>query len=149
MPNKWIQHVKEYASKNNVSYKEAMSKAKATYVKDIVNTSPLKKVKIKIKKAPPLPSKLPDDISPPPLPLSKPPKLKKSVKIKVVGKRDREQILEAKIKDLAKNQAKFLNLLKTVKLQEPKKQVKKMKKIKLKRAEMYYESKNPYDILGK
>jgi len=27
----WISHVKAYAKKNNVSYKEAMSKAKASY----------------------------------------------------------------------------------------------------------------------
>ena len=27
----WISHVKAYAKKNKVSYKEAMSKAKATY----------------------------------------------------------------------------------------------------------------------
>jgi hypothetical protein len=133
MPNKWIEHVKEYASKNNVSYKEAMSKAKATYVKDIVNISPLKKVKIKIKKtpplkkvrikikkAPPLPSKLPDDISPPPLPLSKPPKLKKSVKIKVIKKP------LPTVTNIVKN----------------------IKKLKLKRAEMYFESKNPFSALG-
>jgi hypothetical protein len=29
--SEWIMHVKAYAKKNNVSYKEAMSKAKATY----------------------------------------------------------------------------------------------------------------------
>ena len=31
MVSAWISHVKAYASKNKVSYKEAMSKAKATY----------------------------------------------------------------------------------------------------------------------
>jgi len=31
MVSKWIEHVKSYAKKNNVSYKEAMSKAKASY----------------------------------------------------------------------------------------------------------------------
>jgi len=31
MANEWIEHVKAYASKNKVSYKEAMSKAKASY----------------------------------------------------------------------------------------------------------------------
>ena len=31
MVNTWIEHVKAYAKKNKVSYKEAMSKAKATY----------------------------------------------------------------------------------------------------------------------
>ena len=29
--SEWINHVKAYAKKNKVSYKEAMSKAKATY----------------------------------------------------------------------------------------------------------------------
>tara|TARA_R110001606_G_scaffold156861_1_gene299748 strand:- start:5387 stop:5590 length:204 start_codon:yes stop_codon:yes gene_type:complete len=29
--SEWIDHVKAYAKKNKVSYKEAMSKAKATY----------------------------------------------------------------------------------------------------------------------
>jgi len=29
----WITHVKEYAAKNNVSYKEALSKASASYKK--------------------------------------------------------------------------------------------------------------------
>eukprot|EP00511_Aplanochytrium_stocchinoi_P007959 CAMPEP_0204847782 /NCGR_PEP_ID=MMETSP1347-20130617/3024_1 /ASSEMBLY_ACC=CAM_ASM_000690 /TAXON_ID=215587 /ORGANISM="Aplanochytrium stocchinoi, Strain GSBS06" /LENGTH=43 /DNA_ID= /DNA_START= /DNA_END= /DNA_ORIENTATION= len=37
MPKKkqsaWIEHVKKYAADNNCSYKEALSKAKATYVK--------------------------------------------------------------------------------------------------------------------
>jgi hypothetical protein len=31
MASEWILHVKAYAKKNNVSYKEAMGKAKATY----------------------------------------------------------------------------------------------------------------------
>ena len=86
----------------------------------------LKKVRIKIKRAPPLPSKLPDDIEDPPLPLSKPPKLrksKKSVKIKVVKK------TVPTVTDIVKN-------------------IKKMKKIKLKRAEMYFESKNPFNALA-
>jgi len=35
MASAWIEHVKAYAKKNKVTYKEAMSKAKATYkVKD-------------------------------------------------------------------------------------------------------------------
>ena len=32
-PSKWILHVKEYAAKNNVSYKEALKEAKDTYKK--------------------------------------------------------------------------------------------------------------------
>lgn len=31
MASKWIEHVKAYAAKNKISYKEAMSKAKASY----------------------------------------------------------------------------------------------------------------------
>lgn len=31
MASEWLDHVKAYAKKNNVSYKEAMSKAKASY----------------------------------------------------------------------------------------------------------------------
>ena len=31
MASAWIEHVKKYAKQNKVSYKEAMSKAKATY----------------------------------------------------------------------------------------------------------------------
>jgi len=30
-PSAWIQHVKAYAQNNGVSYKEAMTKAKASY----------------------------------------------------------------------------------------------------------------------
>jgi len=33
----WIQHVKDYSKNNNVSYKEAMTKAKASYKKIRVN----------------------------------------------------------------------------------------------------------------
>ena len=33
MPSAWINHVKEYAKKNNCSYKEALSKASTTYKK--------------------------------------------------------------------------------------------------------------------
>lgn len=31
MASDWIQHVKAYSAKNKVSYKEAMTKAKASY----------------------------------------------------------------------------------------------------------------------
>lgn len=31
MASAWIEHVKAYAAKNKVSYKEAMTKAKASY----------------------------------------------------------------------------------------------------------------------
>ena len=31
MASEWIEHVKAYAAKNKVSYKEAMSKAKTSY----------------------------------------------------------------------------------------------------------------------
>lgn len=31
MASAWIEHVKKFAKKNKISYKEAMSKAKATY----------------------------------------------------------------------------------------------------------------------
>jgi hypothetical protein len=33
MPSAWITHVKKYAAENNVSYKEALSKASASYKK--------------------------------------------------------------------------------------------------------------------
>jgi hypothetical protein len=33
MPSNWITHVKKYAAENNVSYKEALSKASASYKK--------------------------------------------------------------------------------------------------------------------
>lgn len=31
MPNKWIQHVKDYAKQHGLSYKDAMSQAKSSY----------------------------------------------------------------------------------------------------------------------
>ena len=31
--NAWVQHVKKYAQENNISYKEAITKARATYKK--------------------------------------------------------------------------------------------------------------------
>lgn len=43
MPSDWISHVKEYAEKNNCSYKEALSKASATYKKGSGNGSSSKK----------------------------------------------------------------------------------------------------------
>ena len=46
--NNWIVHVKSYAEKNGISYKEALSKAKESYVKS--NTAkkekPVKKIKV-------------------------------------------------------------------------------------------------------
>lgn len=33
MPSSWINHVKEYSKKHNVSYKEALKKAGSTYKK--------------------------------------------------------------------------------------------------------------------
>lgn len=33
MPSSWITHVKDYAKKNNISYKDALKKAKMTYKK--------------------------------------------------------------------------------------------------------------------
>lgn len=33
MPNNWVEHVKSYATSNNVTYKEALSKAKDSYKK--------------------------------------------------------------------------------------------------------------------
>ena len=33
MQSSWIMHVKAYAKKHNISYKEAMKKAKETYTK--------------------------------------------------------------------------------------------------------------------
>ena len=33
MPSAWITHVKQYAKDNNISYKEALKKAKSTYKK--------------------------------------------------------------------------------------------------------------------
>lgn len=43
MSNSWIDHVKSYAEKHNISYKESLSKAKESYVKS--NVKPIKKVK--------------------------------------------------------------------------------------------------------
>tara|TARA_R110000851_G_scaffold191416_3_gene342043 strand:+ start:9447 stop:9590 length:144 start_codon:yes stop_codon:yes gene_type:complete len=34
MASKWIEHVKAYATKNKISYKEAMSKARPSYKSD-------------------------------------------------------------------------------------------------------------------
>jgi hypothetical protein len=47
MNNSWINHVKTYAEKNNISYKEALSKSKESYVKSnaIKTEKPVKKVK--------------------------------------------------------------------------------------------------------
>ena len=48
MNNSWITHVKSYAEKNGISYKEALSKSKDSYVKS--NTTkkekPVKKIKV-------------------------------------------------------------------------------------------------------
>lgn len=33
MPSSWINHVKEYSKKHNISYKEALKKAGSTYKK--------------------------------------------------------------------------------------------------------------------
>jgi hypothetical protein len=38
MASKWITHVKEYASSNNISFKEAMKQAGATYNKGASTT---------------------------------------------------------------------------------------------------------------
>ena len=43
MPNKWIQHVQAYAAANNISYRESLSKATATWKK----SAPEKKVRKK------------------------------------------------------------------------------------------------------
>ena len=47
MANNWITHVKSYAEKNNISYKESLSKSKDSYVKSnaIKTEKPVKKVK--------------------------------------------------------------------------------------------------------
>jgi hypothetical protein len=34
MPNRWIEHVRDYAAKNNISYGCAVTEAKASYVKN-------------------------------------------------------------------------------------------------------------------
>ena len=46
--NNWIVHVKSYAEKNGISYKEALSKAKDSYVKSnaIKKEKPIKKIKV-------------------------------------------------------------------------------------------------------
>ena len=38
MPNPWIDHVKKYALAQNLSYREALSKAKQTYTKEVNTT---------------------------------------------------------------------------------------------------------------
>ena len=45
--NNWIAHVKSYAEKNGISYKEALSKSKESYVKSnaIKTEKPIKKIK--------------------------------------------------------------------------------------------------------
>jgi hypothetical protein len=52
MSNLWITHVKSYAEKNGISYKESLSKSKESYVKS--NTAkkekPVKKIKKQEKK---------------------------------------------------------------------------------------------------
>ena len=48
MSNLWIAHVKTYAEKNGISYKESLSKSKDSYVKS--NTSKKEKPVEKIKK---------------------------------------------------------------------------------------------------
>ena len=53
MASAWIEHVKKYAKQNKVSYKEAMSKAKATYkggAKKDDKKKPVKKEKKMTKK---------------------------------------------------------------------------------------------------
>ena len=50
MASAWIEHVKAYAKKNKVSYKEAMSKAKASYKKkDTSKTKDKKPTKAEMK----------------------------------------------------------------------------------------------------
>ena len=46
--NNWIAHVKSYAEKNNISYKEALSKSKDSYVKSNATKKekPIKKIKV-------------------------------------------------------------------------------------------------------
>ena len=40
MPSSWVEHVRAYAAKHNVSYKEAMTAAKASYEKGEKKSSP-------------------------------------------------------------------------------------------------------------
>jgi len=50
MASAWIEHVKAYAKKNKVSYKEAMSKAKPSYKKkDTSKTKDKKPTKAEMK----------------------------------------------------------------------------------------------------
>ena len=48
MANNWITHVKSYAEKNGISYKESLSKSKDSYVKSnaIKKEKPVKKIKV-------------------------------------------------------------------------------------------------------
>ena len=39
MVNPWIEHVKKYAHAHNLSYREALSKAKQTYKKEAIGGS--------------------------------------------------------------------------------------------------------------
>ncbi len=51
MASAWIEHVKAYAKKNKISYKEAMSKAKPSYKKkDTSKTKDKKPTKAEMKK---------------------------------------------------------------------------------------------------
>ena len=52
MSNKWIAHVKQYAADNNMSYKDALSKAKATYKKEEPKSKELKGGKLEPAPAP-------------------------------------------------------------------------------------------------
>jgi hypothetical protein len=48
MNNSWINHVKSYAEKNGISYKESLSKSKESYVKSNATKKekPVKKIKV-------------------------------------------------------------------------------------------------------
>ena len=48
MSNLWIAHVKSYAEKNGISYKESLSKSKESYVKSNATKKekPVKKIKV-------------------------------------------------------------------------------------------------------
>ena len=48
MNNSWINHVKSYAEKNGISYKESLSKSKDSYTKSNATKKekPIKKIKV-------------------------------------------------------------------------------------------------------
>jgi len=75
--SQWIQHVRKFAAKNNVPYRDALSLAKESYQSE-TKTKPVPKPKVA------KPNKKLEAILPPVAPVKKPAK-KRAVKKPVVG----------------------------------------------------------------